>query len=174
MKEKCKNCNRPSKACISFLMTLSTKETLEWCRVWKDRLGWSNAFLSEKTGTPKGTIDRVLSHAFIEDDAAGVKLATIRPIICALTGCTLQELEECKDSNGADTSALLEKNKALQEELAHIKSEASKQNAFLAAQIHMKDRYIGILAALLALTVVCILGALIVDKLNPQLGFIWR
>ena len=168
MKEKCKNCARPSKACISYLMTLSTKETIEWCRMWKDRLGWTNAFLAEKTVVvPKGTIDRALNP-----NTEGVKLVTIRPIICALTGCTVEELEACDDFSSV--AALEEKNKALVEELERVKKDVANQSSFLASQIRMKDRYIAVLAILLGVAATSIFAALVIDLFNPHLGFIWR
>lgn len=121
MKEKCNNCVRPSKACIPYLMTLSTREMLEWCRFWKERLGWSNATLAAKSNVPKGTIDRVLSLTKGELDKTDVKLVTVRPIICALVGCTLEELESCEIENKADNAALAEKNALLSEQLKEAK-----------------------------------------------------
>mgnify|MGYP003316688659 CR=1 FL=1 len=121
MKEKCNNCLRPSKACISYLMTLSTREMFEWCRIWKDRLGWSNATLAAKSKVPKGTIDRILSLTKGELDKTDVKLVTVRPIICALTGCTLEELETCEVVNAAENTALAEKNMLMSEQLKEAK-----------------------------------------------------
>lgn len=122
MREKCNNCIRPSKACISYLMTLSTREMLEWCRIWKDRLGWSNATLAAKSNVPKGTIDRVLSLTKGELDKTDVKLVTVRPIICALVGCTIEELENCAIVNEAENAALVEKVARLSEQLTEAKS----------------------------------------------------
>lgn len=138
MREKCNNCAHPSKACISYLMTLSTREMLEWCRIWKDRLGWSNATLATKSNVPKGTIDRILSLTKGELDKTDVKLVTVRPIICALTGCTLEELETCEVENKVDSAALVEKNALLLEQLAGAKSVISlyrDQNAIYKKQI---------------------------------------
>ncbi len=173
MREKCNNCARPSKACISFLMTLSTKEMLEWCRIWKAKLGWSNAALAEKSRVPKGTIDRVLSIAK-GDDTTEVKLSTIRPIICALTGCTMEELEACSSSS-EDTrvAALIKKNKRLEEDIAQMKRDAATQQSFLASQFKIKDRYIAVLASLLGVAVLAIIGLLVIDALTPNIGFLW-
>lgn len=121
MREKCNNCAHPSKACISYLMTLSTREMLEWCRIWKDKLRMSNATLAAKSGVPKGTIDRILSRAKDEFDTTDVKLVTVRPIICALTGCTLEELETCDIGNKVDVAALTEKCLRLSEQLTEAK-----------------------------------------------------
>lgn len=145
MKEKCNNCVRPSKACISYLMTLSTREMLEWCRIWKDRLGMSNATLAVKSNVPKGTIDRILSHAKGELDKTDVKLVTIRPIICALTGCTLEELEACEVVNQIDTSTLVEKYARMSEQLAEAKEVISiyrEQNATYKKQMAAQSKLI--------------------------------
>ena len=174
MKEKCKNCVRPNKTCIPYLMTLSTKEMLEWCRMWKDKLGWSNGTLAEKSNVPKGTIDRILSYAKIGDDVAGVKLATIRPIICALTGCSIEELESCEGLHDMNTMVLIERNKYLEADVERLKQEATNQRTFLANQIAIKDRYLAIFSSLLAVAVLIIICALVIDKFNPNIGFVWR
>lgn len=181
MKDKCKNCLRPSKGCISYLMTLSTKEMLEWCRFWKEKLGWSNAVLAENSNVPKGTIDRVMSHAKPEDDATGVKLATIRPIICALTGCTMEELEACKSDGNAAHEVLLDKINFLAEDNARLKREAVNQRTFLAEQIagkdkqiHLKDRYVGILAIAFGIALLCLAAYVLGDLSDPTWGFLFK
>lgn len=138
MREKCNSCAHPSKVCISYLMTLSTRDMLEWCRIWKERLGWSNATLAAKSGVPKGTIDRILSLTKSELDKTDVKLVTVRPIICALTGCTIEELENCAIVNEADSAALAEKNRLLTEQLTEAKGVVAlyrEQNAMYKKQI---------------------------------------
>lgn len=145
MREKCNNCVRPSKACISYLMTLTTREMLEWCRIWKDRLGMSNATLAAKSNVPKGTIDRILSLTKGELDKTDVKLVTVRPIICALTGCTLEELETCDIVNKDESAALIEKNARMTEQLAEAKSIISvyrDQNAVYKKQIAYQGKLI--------------------------------
>ena len=145
MREKCINCSRPSKACFSFLMTLSTREMLEWCRIWKERLGMSNATLAAKSGVPKGTIDRILSHVKDETDTTEVKLVTVRPIICALIGCTIEELEACEVVNKDDSAALAEKNRLLTEQLVGAKGVIAvyrEQNAIYKKQIAALNKQI--------------------------------
>ena len=144
MREKCNNCAHPSKTCISFLMTLSTREMLEWCRIWKERLGMSNATLAAKSGVPKGTIDRILSLTKSELDKTDVKLVTVRPIICALTGCTIEELEDC-EGNKIDSAALVEKVNSLSEQLAGAKGVIGvykEQNATYKKQIAALNKQI--------------------------------
>lgn len=135
MKEKCINCPHPSKTCIAFLMTLTTKEMLEWCRYWKDKLKWSNSYLAEKSNVPKGTIDRLISLAKTNEVIpAGVKLDTIRPIICALIGCSIEELEICEVVN----TDLAEKCERLSAQIAEAKEMIAiyrEQNATYKKQI---------------------------------------
>lgn len=145
MKEKCNNCVHPSKACISYLMTLSTREMLEWCRFWKDRLGMSNATLAMKSNVPKGTIDRILSLTKGELDKTDVKLITVRPIICALTGCTVEELETCEVVSVAENAALAEKNRLLTEQLKEAKGVIAiyrEQNATYKKQLAVQSKLI--------------------------------
>ena len=145
MREKCNNCTRPSKSCIPYLLTLSTRETLEWCRIWKDRLGWSNATLAEKSHVPKGTIDRTLSHVKDEHDTTEVKFITVRPIICALIGCTVEELENCVIANETENAALVEKNRLLTEQLIGAKNVIAvyrEQNATYKKQIAALNKLI--------------------------------
>jgi hypothetical protein len=116
---------------------------LEWCRIWKDRLGWSNATLAVKSNVPKGTIDRILSLTKGELDKTDVKLVTVRPIICALTGCTLEELEACEIENKAETAALAEKNRLLTEQLLEAKGVIAiyrEQNATYKKQIAEQNK----------------------------------
>lgn len=145
MREKCNNCQHPSKACISFLMTLSTRDMLEWCRIWKERLGMSNATLASKSGIPKGTIDRILNLTKGDLDKADVKLVTVRPVICALTGCTLEELENCEVENKAENTALAERNRLLTEQLMEAKGVVAiyrEQNATYKKQIAAQSKII--------------------------------
>jgi predicted RNase H-like nuclease (RuvC/YqgF family) len=126
-------------------MTLSTREMLEWCRVWKEKLGISNATLSERSRVPKGTIDRILSISKGEADTTDVKLVTIRPIICTLVGCTIEELENCEKENKADFVALTEKCARMSEQLAEAKEVISiyrEQNATYKKQVAAMEKVI--------------------------------
>lgn len=186
MKEKCKNCAHPSKACVSYLMTLTTKETLEWCKMWKERFGWSNATVAEKSNVPVGTINRIFSQSKTEDVAAGVKLSTIRPVICALTGCTLEDLESCEDhadlpaitqakmEHQADTIRLLEgANARLLASAAEAEHKHAEETAFLKDVANSRMKTIRTLSVLLAVAVLAIITALVIDILNPDMGFFW-
>ena len=145
MREKCNNCAHPSKACIPYLMTLSTRGMLEWCRIWKERLGWSNSSLAAKSGIPKGTIDRILSHVKDADDATDVKFITVRQIVCTLVGCTVEELEACEVVSITANAETAEKNRLLTEQLVGAKGVIAlyrDQNAIYKKQIAAQSKQI--------------------------------
>ena len=148
MNEKCKCCAHPSKGCIPFLMSLSTPELREWCRVWKERLKLSNAQLADKSGVPKGTVDRIMGHGDV-----GISLTTIRLLISGLTGCSLAELAACTGENieGAEElRQLREENQQLKHELAQIEKLERKHEAILDRIERHLATYKYIIIALLA------------------------
>ena len=76
----CIGCERIGQDCAPNLIALPWADLLDW---WKKRqalLGWTNQVLSEKSGIPVGTINRIKSS---EDDC---KYSTMRCIIHALLG----------------------------------------------------------------------------------------
>ena len=80
MFDRCIKCERLGQDCVPNLFELSWADLLTW---WKERqkfLGWSNQVLSDKSGVPVGTINRIKAG---EDDC---KYSTMRMIIHALTG----------------------------------------------------------------------------------------
>ena len=66
---------------LSQIMTLSSHDLIHWCRERKKALELSNAKLSELTGVPIGTIDRIMSGNYSE-----YKYSSIQPLIAVLIG----------------------------------------------------------------------------------------
>lgn len=66
---------------VSQIMTLSSHDLIHWCRERKKALELSNAKLSEMTGVPIGTIDRIMSGNYSE-----YKYSSIQPLIAVLIG----------------------------------------------------------------------------------------
>lgn len=80
MFDRCIKCDRLGQDCVPNLLSLSWEGLLNW---WKERqkfLGWTNQVLSDKSGIPVGTINRIKAG---EDDA---RYSTMRSIIHALMG----------------------------------------------------------------------------------------
>lgn len=64
----------------------------------------------------------------------------------------------------------------LKEQLHFMQEQLVKKDKLLDERrdfIYRKDRIIGILGLLLAVCLVVIIGALIIDRLNPDMGFFW-
>ena len=80
MFNRCIKCERIGQDCVPNLLALPWADLLDW---WKERqkfLGWTNQTLSEESGIPVGTINRIKAG---EDDA---RYSTMRSIIHALLG----------------------------------------------------------------------------------------
>lgn len=175
MHEKCNVCSRPSKGCIPFLMSLSTPELLEWCRYWKDRLGWSNAELAKRSGVPKGTVDRVVGHSDM-----GVALVTIRPIICAIVSCSPAELAACSSdvdiAEAAEGVRLLqEENQRLRNNLEYIERLERKDEATIGRMeqlLRTRNRYITALFVVCVTMVLALVYYLTLDISKPNIGLV--
>lgn len=80
MFDRCIKCERIGQDCVPNLLALPWADLLNW---WKERqkfLGWTNQTLSDLSGIPVGTINRIKAG---EDDA---RYSTMRCIIHALMG----------------------------------------------------------------------------------------
>ena len=80
MFDKCITCQRIGQDCVPNLLALSWPALLEWWKQRQKHLGWTNQNLSDKSGIPVGTINRIKAG---EDDA---RYSTMRSIIHALLG----------------------------------------------------------------------------------------
>lgn len=63
------------------ILTLNPSELIKWCKARKKELELSNAVISEKTGVPVGTIDRIFSGNYSE-----FKYSSIQPVVSFLVG----------------------------------------------------------------------------------------
>ena len=62
-----------------YIIGLNPSDIISWCNKKKKQLGYSNAKLSELTGVPLGTIDRIMAGGYIE-----YRYSSIQPIISCL------------------------------------------------------------------------------------------
>lgn len=193
---RCIKCDRLGARCDGPNFTAMTPDRIvEWMRLRKEWLGWTNSMLAEHSETPKGTIDRILAGGH-----ADFKVSTIAPIIKALIGGSWGQFP-CPDPEAAppDIRALLEVLESREKEIECIKATAQaaeeqhkKELERAEARHEREERYfidladdlkaqvadyrglvrkISAIAAILALVVI---AGLMVDRLNPSLGFIWR
>lgn len=76
-----------------YFMTLNPSDIVKWCRDRKKSLGLSNQKLSDISGVPIGTIDRIMSGNYTE-----FKYSSIQPIVSTLLGQN-EETPEPKKNN---------------------------------------------------------------------------
>ena len=66
---------------IPEIMSLNPAELIAWCKQRKNSQGISNMKLSEMSGVPVGTIDRILAGKYTE-----FRYSSIQPIVAVLVG----------------------------------------------------------------------------------------
>ena len=161
--DRCQNCNRLSKGCLAYLMTLPSEVLLEWCRKKKKEIKMSNQTLATLTEIPKGTIDRLFSGEYID-----FRHSIILRVVCALAGCSPQDIiciqtfeksesvevlkQEIERKENTIIELVHEQNKML-DNLQKLREDAEAEIKYLEADHKRKNRIIAILAVLLAIAI---------------------
>lgn len=179
--KNCKECTHPGRDCIPYLMTLSPSDTLDWCKIRKETLRLSYDEIADRTNVPKSTISRIFS-----DKQTDCRFTTMQPVVCLLSGCEHADLD-CDNTGRLSNEALVEQIKVKDELIRHLEEEtkilnehierAKKEEAESLAYMKKKEkghvRLIYTLALMLAITLLLIIAALVVDRINPNIGFFW-
>ncbi len=66
---------------LNDILSLNSKDLIDWCNSRKKQMHLSNAKLANATGVPEGTIDRILTGKNLE-----FRYSTIQPIVKLLIG----------------------------------------------------------------------------------------
>ena len=77
-----------------YIITLNPQDIVKWCRERKKSLDLSNQKLSDKTGVPIGTIDRIMSGNYSE-----FKYSSIQPIVAFLLGQHVETPEPKREND---------------------------------------------------------------------------
>lgn len=182
MYKECLSCLKLGVSCDGpNFVAMSAHDLLEWCKARKNHLDLSNAELAELSGTPKGTIDRLFAGEHND-----YKYETMRPLVRALVGGELGEnpcpapssgLEEkitaLEEENGSLRERIKQVEKDYDDEIDELKDEHKDETKFLRGQIKSKNVAIGILSTFLTISLGTIIGFLIYDYLNLDVGFFW-
>lgn len=176
------------------VIAMSKERYCEWCRQLKEERGWSNAKLAEVSGVSKATIDKMMTNRI-----TGLNGETISTVTCALVyghacpegnwgkfpcamvapdsapeGCPkCAELKRQLDfhtKNDREKIDFLKQQIAFKEDQIRTKDKHLEERANF---IYRKDRIITILSVLLGISVLLIIGALLIDMFNPNVGFFW-
>lgn len=189
----CLNCQKLGDSCDGpNFLALTAPQLLDWCKQRKQKLGITNAKLAELANTPKGTIDRIFSGSYLD-----YRYETIRPILRVLVGCktwgenpcdtpepTADPLMAEKLAQQTEALRLMKKeNYRLTHELElerqhRVDTEEVRKQTTETLQI-MREQLRSRRTAVIALTIavgICfalIIIALIVDRMNGDMGFFW-
>lgn len=174
----------------------------EWSRLRKDYLHrkdpkWTNAYISEKSGVSETTVGRFFSGK-LEDLNFSTAARILRVLVngtwgqypCAMAAAAEQEyadnpaiVEQCKqlqdalEKQAAEHKADIATVRAeAQETISLLKGGVATRDALLAERydlIKQRNKTVAWLSVLLGAAILVILGALIVDGLNPNIGFFW-
>lgn len=189
MKKDCSHCDHLGRDCPKKLMMLPLDEIIDWCLYIMMRYKITHEKIAQLSGVPKGTIDRILSK-----QSEDCRYSTIHAIVCALFEF-LGISSVCLDEVAAETVAQADEAKHqmvdYEKECQGLRNQVEElvlQRNFLSKQISKKDdtiddqsntireqrRLLKITTVLLGLSAALIFIALLMDRLNPHLGFIWR
>lgn len=189
--KRCINCEHIGKTCSGAnFLNMEMSAISEWCRLRKEYLHttdikWTNAYIADQAQISKVSVDRLLSGS-----ADDIKLSTAARIMDVLK-CGTASAYTCDTFPiSDDVSARLKRAEELETELEHLRRSTDylkEQISFKDDQlvtkdqqlseryefIKRKDRTILALGIFLFITVAIIITALIVDRLNRNIGFFW-
>lgn len=175
MLESCKSCAHAGRDCMPYVVSLSASDLVTWMRIRKESLQLSSADIAEASHIPKGTVDRIFSAR-----PSDFRLSTIQPIVRVLAGCDEQELS-C-DAQRVDES-MAAQVRHLEDTVARLEEENLRQQETILrvreTVSDMKDlarrrmRIISVLSISLAAALLLIIIALVLDRIDPDRGFLW-
>lgn len=197
---KCVTCVHIGKDCDGpNFLAMTTERWCEWCYLRKDYLDWTNAHIAELTDVSKASVDRIMSGN-VKDLRNTTMQAITKALVngswgqypCAMVGdsANAEIAEQCKALQTALDKLADEHREEIEEVRKAERGKIDflqKQIAFKEHQMDMKDqllkeRYdflkrkdkvIALLGALFGVCLLVIIAALVIDGLNPNIGFFW-
>ena len=189
MYSECVRCQKLGHECDGpNFVAMPPQELIAWCKERKKHLGLTNAKLAELSGLPQGTVDSLLANSH-----ADFKVGTIQQLLRVLVGGKWLG-DPCADPTGTAGAELQEKIRTLESEIKHrdekirhyeveldelklliknTNARHAKSQDFLREQLRGRNKVVGVLSLLLGICLLVIIGALVVDRLNPDKGFFW-
>lgn len=160
---------------------------------------WTNAYIAEAAGVSKKTVDRFFAGDI--DDPKIISIASIIKVLVNGTWgqypCAMAAMAE-KEEVYVDNPAIVEQCRHLQESLdalaishkreiveireyehgriEYLKEQMNAKDKLLQERydfLKRKDKWIAILASSLAVALLLIFAALVMDAMNPDMGFFW-
>lgn len=192
--EKCLTCKQLGNECDGpNFIAMDTVELGQWCDEKRKTIpGLTYDKMQTVTGISKTAI-----YNFLKGVHPDCRLETIRPIIKELTGgkwddnpCgnvsntekaayedRIKELEKLLDYEVRwrdDKIQHLQKtNASLETLVVNNNARATTDKDFLRSEMKRKNKTIVILSTCLGICLLVIIGALVIDRINPEIGFFW-
>lgn len=180
------NCDGPN------FLAMSTERWCEWCHIRKEYLDLTNLEIAEAADVSEVSVARIMSG-----NVKDIRVTTMQAVTKVLVNGTWGQHPCAMDANkSADVEKILEEMKQTHKaEIAEVHETEQKKIDYLKQQIKFteeqmiaKDKLIEenyqlikqrnkttvILSVLLGVSVVAIISALVIDALNPGMGFFWR
>lgn len=183
----CIDCRYIGKRCDGpDFLAMEIPRLCEWARLRKAYLTsqdkkWTNNYIAEQADISRATADR-----FFAGDIDDLKFTTASRILKVLVNGTWGQYPcAMVADNGSDNDCehfkeLLaterQKTDYLKKQVEFKEKQMLAKDGLLADLknfLHLKNKTIQILAVLLGLCVVVIIGSLVMDLLNPSVGYFW-
>ncbi|MBQ2976823.1 MAG: hypothetical protein IJE17_04975 [Clostridia bacterium] len=188
--EKCLTCNQLGNTCDGpNFMAMETIELGLWCNEKRKQIpGLTYDKIAAVTGVSKSAV-----HSFLNGTHSDYRRETFRPIVKLITGGKWDD-NPCGNISNSEKAAYEEKIQHLKDEIAwrddkiqHLTKQGesmqvlitntNKRNAdtqeFFKKEAKRKNRTIAILATFLGLSLAVIFAALVIDRLDHNIGFFW-
>ena len=188
--EKCLTCKQLGEACDGpNLLLMDAKELGQWCdELRKKRPGATYDKTAAETKVSKTAV-----YSFLTGAHADCRLETARPIAGWLIGGSC-EGNPCGNVTNSEKAAYEERirqledgirwrddkiqhlqnsNKSMETLITNTNKRNTQDKDFLRSQITSRNKSIAVLGTLLGICVLVIIGALVIDRINPDVGFIW-
>lgn len=170
--EKCEGCDHVGADCIPYIVSLSSAELLEWCRIRKKQLRMTNEELAEKSNAALGTINRLFASKNTD-----FMYSSMQSVVFSLLGLDASEVSCHRPGYDGRIQALEAQH---EKEIAQARQEDKRMIDVLKEQLEHeqkiaegKSRAIKLLTVALVVVLSLIIIALLIDRLNPGIGFFW-
>lgn len=192
--EKCLDCKQIGIDCDGpNFLAMDAVELGQWCDEKRKTIpGMTYDRIEAETGISKTAV-----YNFLKGKHPDCRLETIRPIVKLITGGKWDD-NPCGSVTNSEKAAYEERIKELEklldyevrwrdEKLKHLEStnasmqtlvtntnaRYTKDKDFLREQIRNRNKAVTVLSVCLGICLLVIIGALVIDKLDPSKGFFW-
>lgn len=163
--EKCLDCKQLGETCDGpNFLAMDGSELGLWCDIKrKQNAGLTYDKIAAQTGLSKSAV-----YNFMHGKHPDYRIETVRPIVKIVTGGKWDD-NACGNVSNSEKAQYETQRQWHEDKIQHITTE----NKILYTSLKRKDKYITLLAIALAICLIAIVGSLLIDYLNNNVGFFW-